>query len=100
MRKRDWTGARAKVEDEACCRLCLDGSARLDAAHVIPRSLNGSDENMEPLGIVPLCRKCHTAVDSHEADLLPVLSPEEQAHAVLMAGSLERARQLITGERL
>ena len=100
MKKRDWTAARDKVEREGVCRVCGTGSLKLDAAHVIPRSLNPTDGAMLEESIVPLCRACHTATDSHELDLLPYLTVEEQAAAVHAAQGIERARQIITGERL
>ena len=97
-KRRDWTAAREKCEAEGeRCRVCK--ARGVDAAHVIPRSLNGSDDNMSADGIVPLCRRCHTAYDSHQLDLSPHLTVLEGAHAVLMAGSLEAARRQVTGER-
>jgi hypothetical protein len=50
--------------------------------------------------VVGLCRHCHTKYDSQQLDLLPYLTLDEQVHATRMAGSLERARQIITGVRL
>ena len=99
-KRRDWTAARLKVESEnhGRCRVCR--TAGVDAAHVISRSINPTEANMGPDAVVGLCRRCHTSYDSHQLDLLPYLTIEEQVHATRMAGSLERARQLITGERL
>jgi hypothetical protein len=50
--------------------------------------------------VVGLCRKCHISYDSHDLDLLPYLTVDEQVHATRMASGLERARRIITGERL
>jgi 5-methylcytosine-specific restriction endonuclease McrA len=97
--KRDWTAAREKVETEAQCRVCDIGGVQLDAAHIIPRSVSSLEGSMDALNIVSLCRRCHTAYDSHELDLLPYLTVDEQAHACKVARGLESARQIITGER-
>ena len=98
-KRRDWTAARAKVEadNHGRCRVCR--AAGVDAAHVIPRSINPTEANMGADAVVGLCRRCHTLVDSHQLDLLPYLTLDEQVHAVRMAGSIERARQIITGSR-
>lgn len=98
--RRDWTAARAKVEadNHGRCRVCK--TAGVDAAHVIPRSINPTEANMGADAVVGLCRLHHNAYDSHELDLLAYLTLDEQVHAVQMAGSLERARRIITGERL
>jgi hypothetical protein len=98
--RRDWTAARAKVEadNHGRCRVCK--TAGVDAAHVIPRSINPTEANMGADAVTGLCRRCHTEYDSHQLDLLPYLTLDEQVHAVRMAGSLERARRIITGERL
>jgi hypothetical protein len=115
--KRDFSDARAKVEEEGVCRACgiPDGSTLddqrvwLETAHVIPRAL--SDEVLEgPRGgkvrhvprdaVVPLCApdRCHAAFDSHRLDLLPVLTRAEELHAVRVVG-LGEAYRRITGER-
>lgn len=99
-KRRDWTSARAKVEadNNGRCRVCKD--APVDAAHVIPRSIDPRESNMTADSIVGLCRRCHTAYDSHDLDLLPYLTLSEQVAAVIAAGSIERARQIITGDRV
>jgi len=99
-KRRDWTAARAKVEadNHGRCRVCR--TAGVDAAHIIPRSINPTEANMGAEAVVGLCRRCHTKYDSHQLDLLPHLTLDEQVHATRMAGSLERARQIITGVRL
>jgi hypothetical protein len=94
---------RAKVERERRCRVCgLGGSDVLDAAHVWDRGTAGGDFENEDL-IVPLCSTikgghgCHDEYDAHKLDLRPYLKPEEQAAAVLAAGSIERARTRMMG---
>lgn len=113
--RRDWSEARSKVEREGRCRVCGDvgtAIAYLEAAHVIGREHDNKaigfgpkeDRSMlwvSPLRIVPLCRHmqggCHPKYDAHELDLLPYLTVEEQAQAVLDAGSIELARNRICG---
>lgn len=98
-KRRDWTAARAKVETEGVCRVCGIGG-RLEAAHVIPRSINPTEANMDPAGIVPLCPNHHRLYDSHDLSLLEHMTVEEQARAVIMASGLESARHIITGRRV
>lgn len=97
-KRRDWTAARAKVEAEGGCRVC--GEQPVDAAHVIPRSIDPRESNMSADSIVGLCRSHHQQYDSHDLDLLAHLNLDEQVAAVIAAGSIERARQIITGERV
>ena len=96
MVRRDWTAARAKVDAEGQCRIC-GSTGRIEAAHIIPRSLNGSKDNMEADGIVPLCQTCHTRTDHGQIALSPHLSTNEQAHAVRMAGSILHAIRIMDG---
>lgn len=98
---------------EGRCRVC--GVAwGLEAAHVIPRSVapNGGEH---PDAIVPLCRSrvdvdpetgegvavegCHSMYDRHALDLEPYLTAQEAASAVLVSGSLEAARRMVSGRR-
>lgn len=112
--RRQWQQAREKVDHEGMCRVAAGGWGRnpcdestVEAAHIIGRE---HDKNMPmfrfgrptapwrsytvaPCRIVPLCRKHHRAYDAHELDLLGYLTPEEEAQAVLDAGSLESARR-------
>lgn len=98
MKRRDWTAARDKCESEGeRCRVCK--KLGVDAAHVVPRSLNPTDENMSADAIVPLCRFHHSEYDFHRLDLEPYLRTEEAAHAVLMAGTLEAARRIVSGRQ-
>lgn len=121
--RRDWTAAREKVEREGRCRIemrlvyGITGTCAgpLEAAHIIGRecdeyvaawaiemeTLDVSQRpktayatwRVDPDRIVPLCHKHHRAYDDHELDLLGYLTPEEEAQAVLDAGSLESARR-------
>jgi hypothetical protein len=87
---------RAKVAGRPC--LVCGSVARVDPAHLIPRSLGGCDE---PDCVVPLCRAHHRAYDTGELDLLPFLEPRwraELAHAVEHVGLLSALRR-ITGQR-
>jgi len=70
---------RAKVAGRACL-VC--GQGPVDAAHLVPRSLGGCDEEE---CVVALCRGCHRAYDRGALDLLPHLEPgrrAELAHAL------------------
>lgn len=87
--KRNWEPAFEKVCDEGRCRNCHSG-ANLDPAHVIPRS-RGADN--DPLGVIPLCRICHSAYDSGRLDILPVLTIPEQTYAVSLVGIAEAYRR-------
>lgn len=96
--RRDWTAARAKVEAEGVCRACGTGG-RLEAAHIIPRSINPTEANMDALGICPLCPNCHRDYDSHQLDLLPYLTVLEQSNAVIMASGIASADRIISGRK-
>jgi 5-methylcytosine-specific restriction endonuclease McrA len=96
---RDWSAARAKVEAEMVCRVCLVHGA-LDAAHIVPRSRIGAGLGGEdPRNIVPLCRFHHAEYDQGTLDLLPYLTRDEQAYAVVLVGLYEAYRRT-TNERL
>lgn len=97
---RDWTEARAKVDWEGVCRSCgvNDREARLEAAHLVPRSRVAPGPGENPHNIVPLCRGCHIRFDAGALDLLPHLSFVEQAFMVALVG-LEEAYRRATGER-
>jgi hypothetical protein len=70
----------------------------VEAAHVIgrandrPKNLEGTRLWVDPDAVIPLCRDHHTAYDSHELDVLAVLTLEEQLRAVEDAGGIELAR--------
>ena len=96
---RDWTEARAKVEQEATCRVGgVECSRNLEAAHIIPRSLapNGGEDGRN---IVPLCGWHHALYDRGELDMTPYLTAEEQGFAVELAGGIFTAMRVLTGKR-
>ena len=84
---------RAAVAGRPC--IVCGAEHRVDAAHLIPRSLGGCGD---PLCVVPLCRRpCHRAYDSGELDLLPHLEPEwraQVAHAVGHVGLIGALRRV------
>ena len=86
---------RAAVAGRPC--IAWGSERRVDAAHVIPRSLGCGDA----LDVVPLCRRCHAAYDAGELDLLPFLEPgcrAQLAHAVGHVGLIGALRR-ISGTR-
>lgn len=89
--RRDWSFARAKVDDERCCRVCQSRD-HVEAAHTIGRKYDGPI--VDSRDIVPLCRTHHTAYDKHELDLLPYLTHEEQTAAVSHVGIVSAMRRL------
>jgi predicted restriction endonuclease len=101
MKRRDWTEARAKVDDEAQCRVCgkhegvryVDANGmwsrvRLEAAHLWQRSQGGTEN---PNNIVPLCQDCHRLLDAHRLNIGHVLTDEENAELTRQAGSIGSA---------
>jgi hypothetical protein len=99
--KRDWTLARAKVEEENfCCRVC--GAPGAEAAHILgrkfdqPISPGAKTLLVLPDRIVPLCPEDHGFYDAHTLDLLPFLTAAEQAQAILDAGSIGLALKRIS----
>jgi hypothetical protein len=104
---RDWTDARAKVDEEGCCRICKRTDRKLEAAHVLGREhdepkvseATGNHMNVlyvDPDRIFPACGPfpdgCHGDVDLHRINYLPYLTLEEQVRAVRDAGGIEPAR--------
>lgn len=97
---RDWSYAIAKVEGEKRCRAC-GSTEHVEAAHVVgrkhdePASPGSPVLFVRPERIVPLCGPfpdgCHGEYDHKRLDLLPFLKAEEQAQAVLDAGSIVSA---------
>jgi len=83
--------ARQKVEDEGGCRVCGAPARQCDAAHIWDRGTAGGDFK-DPDLIVPLCSQikggpgCHGLYDSHQLDLLPYLTLDEQAAMVKKIG--------------
>lgn len=86
---------REKVRDEGRCRICLVPSS-LDPAHVTPTANGGCHD---PLCVIPLCRADHRLYDGRALDVLPVLTREEQAHAVNHVG-IVTAYQRTTNSRI
>lgn len=101
---RNWKKMREKVDaEDGVCRNC--GGPDAQAAHIIPRSLipkvgHSQLDGEDPRNCIPLCavRGCHPLYDGHQLDILPILTREEQAYAVELAGLLGAYRQ-ITGQR-
>lgn len=102
---RVWTAALAKVQAEGRCRVCGEDRAKLDAAHTIGREHDhlidpeqpGMGRFVDPLDVVPLCRRHHDEFDgraSTRLDLLPYLSKAEQAAAVRHVGIIGALRRL------
>ena len=86
--KRNWSSARAKVEEEGVCRVCRGGGYGnpVEAAHVLGRAYDPPTGDVRRVDVVPLCQRCHQAYDARKLDLLPYLSLMEQAAAVLHVG--------------
>lgn len=100
MASRSWTQMRAKCADEGRCRWCLR-PCKPDPAHIIARAhaRPGVDHGEHPDNCVPLCREHHSLYDLRELDISAVLTAEEMAHAVILAGSLITALERITGAK-
>lgn len=121
---RDWSDARAKIEEEGACRACGRNqyNARIEAAHTIGREhdqqlMHGTCEGagcagcnqhgvvkwVNPDDVIPLCGPatstgtCHGKQHAHLLDLLPILSPEEQVRAVQVTGSIATAYIKLAG---
>ena len=83
---------RAAVAGRRC--IVCGAEARIDPAHLIPKSLGGCGD---PLCVVPLCRRCHRAYDTGQLDMLPYLEPGWRAqlsHAVGHVGLLGAMRRI------
>jgi hypothetical protein len=101
--KRDWTDARAKVEQEGCCRICKRSDRPLEACHVLgrehdePKVSKETGEILKELyvhpdrifpGCGPFPEGCHGDVDMRRINVLPYLTLEEQLQAVKDAGGI------------
>lgn len=95
--RRNWTQARAKVDQELECRVCRSGDG-IQAAHVMGRKYDRPDGVVLADDIVPLCPNCHMEYDGRGLDLLPYLNYREQAAAVQHVG-IVRALNRISGKR-
>jgi 5-methylcytosine-specific restriction endonuclease McrA len=71
------------------CRAC--GWEGVDRHHVVYRSLGGTDDKRNLVG---LCRWCHQKVHDKKLDLLPLLDLKEQGYAASLIG-IERAHRLL-----
>jgi hypothetical protein len=106
---RDWTDARAKVEEEGCCRICKRTDRPLEAAHVLGREhdepkigANGRPLKtlyVDPDRIVPACgpfpEGCHGEIHSHQINVVHHLTMDEQLRAVRDAGGIAPAWSLL-----
>lgn len=98
MIRRDWTAC-AEKRDQGC-RIC--GVHPAEMAHVIGRvhdHRRGSVVVVDADSVCPLCKSHHEAYDARLLDLLPHLTVEEQARAVVDAGGIEAARRRIIGRK-
>ncbi len=91
MTARDQAAINRRRETEPRCRSCRSADG-VQVHHIVPRRVTQDDSD---LNLVPLCYRCHREVHEHRHDLLGCLSSEEQAHAVLLTGSIESARMLL-----
>jgi hypothetical protein len=104
--ERDWTDARAKVDEEGCCRICKRTDKKLEAAHVLGREHDQPKVTadgrvlktlyVDPDRVFPACGPfpdgCHGDADYRRINVLPYLTMEEQLRAVEDAGGIEPAR--------
>jgi hypothetical protein len=98
------TSAMAATESQRAAvagrnRMVCGTDRRVDAAHLIPRSLGGCGH---ALCVTALCRPCHRAYDRGELDLLPYLEPgsrEQVAHAVGHVGLIAALRRISGRDR-
>jgi hypothetical protein len=93
--RRDWHDAVTKRDAEGKCRVCHIERG-LEMAHITGRRNDqykpGTKTlHVHPDSIVPLCPVCHRQYDGRALDLLPHLTVEEQARAVLDAGGITLA---------
>lgn len=105
--KRDWVDARAKCDEERCCRICKRTDRPIEAAHVLGREHDEPKVSkttgailqelyVHPDRIFPACGPfpdgCHGDVDMRRINYLGFLTLEEQIQAVKDAGGIEPAR--------
>lgn len=109
MAKRDWRAALEKVQREGKCRVC-GSRVRVEFAHLTGRKFDplfGRHTNtpylyVRPESGIPLCgpatdvTTCHGKQHAGRLDLLPYLTNEEAASAVLDVG-LYRAYHKLKG---
>ena len=109
---RYWADATEKRDSEGVCRVCRripSGGLgdRLEIAHVSGRKYDRQMEGkrpgvlyVDPVDIVPLCSRDHLLFDANKLDLLPYLTPEEQAAVVVSRAGILAAYKHLTGETL
>jgi hypothetical protein len=111
--RRDWSEAEVKRTSE--CRVCGRSDYPIELAHIIGRehdkkeplrslgrmwkSATGQTLYVHPDRVIGACGfyedSCHKRYDAHLLSLAGHLTPEEEAQAVVDAGSLELARKRI-----
>lgn len=90
---------RVKAKAADVCRACggpRTAAVPLHPAHIVDRSLGGCDDQ---LCVWEGCPSCHRLYDDGDLDLLPVISKEEQAHAVLHVGLIGALRRITNDRR-
>lgn len=115
--QRDWSAARAKVDEKGRCRACgldvfqlAELGRSLEAAHTIGRvhdeprpEVSETILWVNPDHVVELCGPatstdtCHAAYDGHRLDLLPLMTTDEQVAAVRCAGTIAAAVKRLSG---
>lgn len=106
--KRFWQHAIEKIESEGCCRAC-GATDFVDACHIVPRRFDeettgprgGKYLYVDPRNVIALCgafseQNHHAMFDSHDLDLLEVITEEEFEYAVGVLG-YERALKRVSG---
>jgi hypothetical protein len=76
-------GGGVRADGRADCGIC-SGAGHLKQLYV------------DPDGICPLCADCHRAKHRGKLELLPLLTPAEQAYAVLKLGGIMAAFSKLT----
>ena len=98
--RRDWTKV-VEAHPQTCRIHSLDRThaceGPVEFAHITPRKLDKRNSSsakgyvVDPLDICPLCKGAHMRYDAGELDLLPYLTVDEQARAVLRAEGIMAA---------
>ena len=86
-----------KIIQEGSCRLCCRRD--IETAHLWPRARGASGYD-DPDICIPLCKYHHVEYDSHELDILPYLTLDEQLALVREAGGIQRAINRACGEAI
>jgi len=106
---RDWSEVNEKMAREGHrCRVGADNvgdgscAGPVQRAHVLGREYDEPHPTragmllVRAVDVVPLCRHHHQLYDARRLDLLPYLTPAEQARAVLLAEGIISALVRIT----